>query len=188
MREQDRGKIKTPFMLAFSVGAVLFRLMPAAVKPLIHVKFWRIQRIVRFLHSQQLLQPVASCTSLGIVYHPDGSLREYSFSKIPPNHIFINTQIIAEAPDIYLWAGMGDTMVKHYECTISSRNDIPAHSDAMGIALSSMCAIPIMRWGEKALADCQAQKKTVIFTARLFLWYPCYADHRQTVCRKGYPV
>ena len=27
----------------------------------------------------------ASCTSLGIVYHPDGSLREYSFSKIPPN-------------------------------------------------------------------------------------------------------
>lgn len=110
----------------------------------------------------------ASCTSLGIVYHPDGSLREYSFSKIPPNYIFINTQIIAEAPDIYLWAGMGDTMAKHYECTISSRNDIPAHSDAMGIALSSMCAVPIMRWGEKALADCKAQEKTVIFTARLF--------------------
>ena len=57
----------------------------------------------------------ASCTSLGIVYHPDGSLREYSFSKIPPNHIFINTQVIADAPDIYLWAGMGDTMAKHYE-------------------------------------------------------------------------
>ena len=36
----------------------------------------------------------ASCTSLGIVYHPDGSLRAYSFSKIPPNHIFINTEII----------------------------------------------------------------------------------------------
>ena len=62
----------------------------------------------------------ASCTSLGIVYHPDGSLREYSFSKIPPNHIFINTEIIANAPARYLWAGMGDTMAKHYECTISS--------------------------------------------------------------------
>ena len=34
----------------------------------------------------------ASCTSLGIVYHPDGSLREYSFSKIPPNHIFIRQE------------------------------------------------------------------------------------------------
>ena len=102
----------------------------------------------------------ASCTSLGIVYHPDGSLREYSFSKIPPNHIFINTQVIADAPDIYLWAGMGDTMAKHYECTISSRGDVPAHSDAMGIALSSMCAEPIIRWGRQALEDCRAHTVT----------------------------
>lgn len=97
----------------------------------------------------------ASCTSLGIVYNPDGSLNEYSFSKIPPNHIFIDTQIIAEAPEVYLWAGIGDTMAKHYECTVSSRNDIPAHSDSMGIALSPMCAAPIMRWGEKAMQDCK---------------------------------
>ena len=100
----------------------------------------------------------ASCTSLGIVYHPDGSLREYSFSKIPPNHIFINTQIIADAPSTYLWAGMGDTMAKHYECTISSRGHTPSHSDAMGIALSPMCAAPIMRWGQKAMLDCMAHQ------------------------------
>ena len=102
----------------------------------------------------------ASCTSLGIVYHPDGSLREYSFSKIPPDHIFIDTEIIANAPVRYLWAGMGDTMAKHYECTISCRNDVPAHSDAMGIALSSMCAEPIVRWGEQAMADCEAHRVT----------------------------
>ncbi|HJB32521.1 iron-containing alcohol dehydrogenase family protein [uncultured Oscillibacter sp.] len=106
----------------------------------------------------------ASCTSLGIVYHPDGSLREYSFSKIPPNHIFIDTEIIANAPVRYLWAGMGDTMAKHYECTISSRNDIPAHSDAMGIALSSMCAEPIVRWGKKAMEDCEAHRVTMELT------------------------
>ena len=103
----------------------------------------------------------ASCTSLGIIYHPDGSLREYSFSKTPPNHIFINTRIIAEAPDIYLWAGMGDTMAKHYECTISSRDHVPAHTDAMGIALSPMCAAPIMRWGKQALEDCRANRVTM---------------------------
>lgn len=51
-------------------------------------------------------------------------------------------------------------MAKHYECTVSSRGDIPAHSDAMGIALSSMCAVPMLRWGEKALADCRAHKVT----------------------------
>lgn len=60
----------------------------------------------------------------------------------------------------YLWAGMGDTMAKHYECTISSRNDTPAHSDAMGIALSSMCAAPILRWGKQAMADCEANRVT----------------------------
>ncbi len=99
-----------------------------------------------------------ACTSLGIVYHPDGSLREYSFSKIPPNHIFIDTQIIADAPVKYLWAGMGDTMAKHYECTISSRNDTPLHSDAMGIALSTMCAAPVIRWGRQEMTDCEAHR------------------------------
>lgn len=106
----------------------------------------------------------ASCTSLGILYHPDGSLREYSFSKIPPNHIFIDPQIIANAPDIYLWAGMGDTMAKHYECTASSRGHVPAHSDAMGIALSTMCAAPIQRWGHKALEDCRRHEVTTELT------------------------
>ncbi len=102
----------------------------------------------------------ASCTSLGILYHPDGSLREYSFSKVPPTHIFIDPQIIADAPVKYLWAGMGDTMAKHFECTISSRGDVPAHSDAMGIALSTMCAEPILRWGQQAMEDCKAHLVT----------------------------
>ena len=106
----------------------------------------------------------ASCTSLGILYHPDGSLREYSFSKIPPNHIFIDPQIIAHAPVKYLWAGMGDTMAKHFECTTSSRGDVPSHSDAMGIALSSMCAEPILRWGQKAMEDCKAHQVTYELT------------------------
>ncbi len=106
----------------------------------------------------------AACTSLGILYHPDGSLREYSFSKIPPNHIFIDPQIIADAPEQYLWAGIGDTMAKHYECTVSSRNDTPAHSDAMGIALSTMCAAPMLRWGKQALEDCRAHTVTPALT------------------------
>ena len=133
----------------------------------------------------------ASCTSLGIVYHPDGSLREYSFSKIPPNHIFINTEIIANAPARYLWAGMGDTMAKHYECTISSRNDVPAHSDAMGIALSSMCAAPILRWGKQAMADCEAHKVTpelteIIEAIIISTGYVGAPRGRQNCCDLGY--
>ncbi len=102
----------------------------------------------------------ASCTGLAIMYNLDGSLDQYEFSKVPATHIFINTQIIAEAPDRYLWAGIGDTMAKYFECTISSRDAVPSHSDAMGIAISSMCADPIIRWGEKAMDDCKANTVT----------------------------
>ena len=55
-------------------------------------------------------------------------------------------------------------MAKHYECTTSSRGHIPAHSDAMGIALSSMCADPIIRWGKQAMDDCKAHRVTKEFT------------------------
>lgn len=96
----------------------------------------------------------ASCTSLGILYHPDGSLREYSFSDVPPIHIFINSRIIAEAPRQYLWAGIGDTMAKYYECTTSGRGDVLSHSNALGTAISSMCSDPLVRYGVKALRDC----------------------------------
>ena len=105
MREQDRGKIKTPFMLAFSVGAVLFSAHAGGGKAIDTCKVLAHSTNRPFFTFPTIASTCASCTSLGIVYHPDGSLREYSFSKIPPNHIFINTQIITEAPDIYLWAG-----------------------------------------------------------------------------------
>ena len=66
MREQDRGKIKTPFMLAFSVGAVLFSAHAGGGKAIDTCKVWRIQRIVRFLHFQQLLQPVLPVQALAL--------------------------------------------------------------------------------------------------------------------------
>lgn len=96
----------------------------------------------------------ASCTSLGILYHPDGSLREYSFSKETPIHIFINSEVIAHAPREYLWAGIGDTMAKFYECTVSGRGDTLSHPEALGTAISTMCADPLVAYGVQALKDC----------------------------------
>jgi glycerol dehydrogenase len=98
----------------------------------------------------------AAATGLAAIYHPNGALREYSPSEIPPVHIFINSEIIAAAPVKYFWAGIGDSMAKHHECTISSRGDELAYSNAMGEALSVMCAGPLLKYGEKALADCTA--------------------------------
>lgn len=97
----------------------------------------------------------ASCTSLGILYHPNGSLREYSFSNIPPAHIFIDSEIIANAPDKYLWAGIGDSMAKYFESSVSSRGDVLAHSQAMGVYIGNMCNGPFIKYGMKALEDCK---------------------------------
>lgn len=97
----------------------------------------------------------AACTSLGILYHPDGSLREYSFSDIPPVHIFIDSEIIANAPSKYLWAGIGDSMAKYFETSVSSRGDELSHSQAMGVYIGNMCSGPFVKYGEKALMDCE---------------------------------
>ncbi len=103
----------------------------------------------------------ACLTSLGVVYHLNGLFRELSFSKIPPVHAFICTKIAAEAPKQYLWAGMGDTIAKYYEATISARNVELDHSSAMGVMISQMCADPIVKYGEKALKD--NEKKIVSY-------------------------
>lgn len=101
----------------------------------------------------------AACTSLGILYHPDGSLREYSFADVPSKHIFIDSEIIANAPDKYLWAGIGDSMAKYFESSVSSRGDELTHSQEMGVTLASMCNGPFLKYGVKALEDC---KKNIV--------------------------
>lgn len=98
----------------------------------------------------------ASCTSLGIIYHPDGSLREYSFQEKPAEWIFINTQVIADAPKKYLWAGIGDTMAKFYECTTSARGLKLDHATSMGAQISHLCAKPLVTYGVQALKECEA--------------------------------
>ncbi len=100
----------------------------------------------------------ASCTSLGILYHPDGSLREYTFSTITPVHIFIDSEIIANAPDKYFWAGIGDSMAKYFESSVSSRGNELNHSQGMGVNIASMCNGPFVKYGVKALADCRKNK------------------------------
>ena len=50
----------------------------------------------------------ASCTSLSVMYNPDGTFKEYSYHKAPAIHTFINTKIIAESPEKLMWAGIGD--------------------------------------------------------------------------------
>lgn len=95
----------------------------------------------------------AACTSVSVIYKEDGSFLKPHFFTKPPIHTFIDTEIIAEAPEIYLWAGIGDTYAKYYEATISSRDEELQHFTALGVTISKMCLDPLMKYGKKAYED-----------------------------------
>ena len=68
---------------------------------------------------------------------------------------FFDTEIIAKAPERYMWAGIGDTYAKYYEAMISSRDERLEHFTAVGVAVSEMCRKPLLEYGVKAFQDHQ---------------------------------
>ena len=99
----------------------------------------------------------AATTKLSVVYKTTGDFDSFIFFNKPPVHCFMDSDMIAQAPAKYLWAGMGDTIAKHYECTLASRGDQLGHSSGLGVEISTMCVKPILEYGEKALVDCRKQ-------------------------------
>lgn len=100
----------------------------------------------------------ASTTAVAIMYESNGVFKEPYFTEKPPVHAFIQTEIIANAPKKYMWAGMGDTYAKYYEASVSSRNDELPHYLELGVNVSQMCVGPVLKYGEKALNDNEAGK------------------------------
>lgn len=93
----------------------------------------------------------AACTSVSIMYKPDGSFLKPEFLKQPPVHAFINTQVLVEAPVKYLFAGLGDTYAKYYEASVSSRGEALNQPLTMGVHLSRQCAEGVLSHGLGAL-------------------------------------
>ncbi|MDO4458859.1 MAG: iron-containing alcohol dehydrogenase family protein [Clostridia bacterium] len=99
----------------------------------------------------------AATTSVSIMYGEDGTFLKPHFFIRPVMHAFIDTEIIAKAPVKYMWAGIGDTYAKYYEAMISSRDETLEHYTALGVNVSLMCKDPILKYGQKALKDHEAQ-------------------------------
>lgn len=97
----------------------------------------------------------AGCTAISVMYNEDDTFCEYFYPKQPPLHCFINTQVIAEAPDTLLWAGIGDALSKEYEVLYASRGKKLSHTPLMGAQLSRSCTGPLVEFGAKALEDCR---------------------------------
>ena len=95
----------------------------------------------------------AASSALSIIYHEDGTFAEFKHYDEAAKHVFINTQICAEAPKEYLWAGIGDTYAKYYEVSISAKGEKLPHYLALGVNMSRMCWDTLEEHGARALAD-----------------------------------
>lgn len=100
----------------------------------------------------------AATTAVSILYNSDGTFKAPEFHKAPPQHAFIYTPAIVQAPDKYIWAGMGDTYAKYFEAEMSSRNEALVHYHALGVNVSKMCLEPLLTYGKAAMADIRQNK------------------------------
>lgn len=96
----------------------------------------------------------AACTSIAVFYNEDGTFKDYFYTKRCPDHTFINTQIIAEAPSEFLWAGIGDGLSKEYEVELGMRGDDTIHTTLLGKHLAHTCTDPLVDFGAKAMEEC----------------------------------
>lgn len=78
----------------------------------------------------------ASCTTLCVMYYPDGAMRDLYYPKRCAIHTFMDSEIIANSPAEYVWAGIGDSLAKEFESEFAARNDLAAfkiqHAPLMG--------------------------------------------------------
>lgn len=95
----------------------------------------------------------AASSSVSIVYNEDGSFCKFVHFLKSAIHVFLDTEIMANAPAQYLWAGIGDTYAKYYEVSVSARGEQLEHFRAMGVNMSRMCMETLVQHGEQALRD-----------------------------------
>ena len=103
----------------------------------------------------------AATTALSVAYKEDGNFDSFYFFDKPARHSFIDTEIIAHAPEKYLRAGIGDTLGKYFECHFAARGDRLEHSSALGREISNMCYLPLREYAEQALMECRENQAGV---------------------------
>lgn len=97
----------------------------------------------------------AASSALSVVYTENHTFDGFWYFKSPAYHTFIDTEIIACAPDKYFRAGIGDTLAKFYEVEFSARGREKTYNDEMALSISRMCNTPLIESAIEALNDCR---------------------------------
>ncbi|MCI2047843.1 MAG: iron-containing alcohol dehydrogenase family protein [Faecalibacterium sp.] len=100
----------------------------------------------------------AACTAIGVFYNADDTFCNYFYPTRCPEHTFINTQVIAEAPERLLWAGIGDALSKECEVELATRGKELFHTPLLGAQLARACTNPLVECGAKAMRQVQQKQ------------------------------
>lgn len=106
----------------------------------------------------------APCTALSVVYSDAGVVEKVVYFPRSPAMVVVDTAVIAEAPPVFLVAGMGDAMATWYEARAVGRNPAATTKIAplsyrpprIATAIARECAEILYEHGTQAAADCAA--------------------------------
>lgn len=98
----------------------------------------------------------AASTAIAVVYNNDGSFSHYDTRMQAPYHVFISTEVIAKAPEIYMWAGVGDGLSKEAEVRFATEGLSLDTRASLGLAIAKSCEKPFLTYGKAAIEDTKA--------------------------------
>lgn len=97
----------------------------------------------------------APVTAIAVFYNADDTFRDYFYPTRCPLHTFLDTQVIAEAPEKLLWAGIGDALSKECEVELCTRGRALPHTPLLGRTMAACCTDPLLKFGKAALEECR---------------------------------
>ena len=99
---------------------------------------------VRWVSVPTVASTDAPTSALAVVYSEEGEFLEYRFFPRNPDLVLVDTQLVANAPEKFLVAGIGDALATWLEARASSR----AHATTMagGLATKTGVALAELSW------------------------------------------
>jgi glycerol dehydrogenase len=105
----------------------------------------------------------APCSALSVVYKPEGTTDRVEFFPQNPAMVVVDTDVVADADERYLVAGMGDAMATWYEAKVclnnsAARNMVGAKPTLASCAMAEICAQTLFEHGEAAAESVLANR------------------------------
>lgn len=102
----------------------------------------------------------APCSSLSVIYRQDtGRIKRVLMLRRNPDVVLVDTKIIADSPERFLVAGMGDALATWFEaesCRLKhAKNMVRAHSSMTAQALARLCYETLLEYGLSAKMACK---------------------------------